>query len=71
MTLRRAQITAEIAEIEALMQQEREEQLLAEDRLREHRTQSGFLREHLEDARRARQDAESLLNQKREQQRQS
>ena len=69
-TLRRAQITAEIAEIEALMRQESEEQLLAEDRLREHRTQSGFLREHLEDARRARQDAESLLNQKREQQRQ-
>ena len=69
-TLRSAQITAETAEIEALMQQESEQQQLAEARLHEHRSQSGLLREQLEDARRARQDAESLLNQKREQQRQ-
>jgi len=68
-TQRSAQITAELAEVEALMEQERIEQQAASERLHEHRTQAGFVREHLDDARRARSDAENLLNQKREAQR--
>ncbi len=68
-TQRSAQITAELAEVEAQMEQERIEQQAASERLHEHRTQAGFVREHLDDARRARSDAENLLNQKREAQR--
>jgi len=68
-TQRSAQITAELAEVEALMEQERIEQQAASERLHEHRTQAGFVREHLDDARSARTDAENLLNQKREAQR--
>jgi chromosome segregation protein len=67
---RRAQITAELAEIEALMAAERGEQANAELQLQQYREQAAQLREHLDDARRARQDAEGLFNQKREQQRQ-
>ena len=68
-TQRSAQITAELAEVEALMEQERIEQQATSERLHEHLTQASFVREHLDDARRARSDAENLLNQKREVQR--
>lgn len=68
-TQRSAQITAELAEVEALMEEERIEQQAASERLHEHRSQAGLVREHLDDARRARSDTENLLNQKREAQR--
>jgi len=67
---RRAQITAELAEIDTLIETEQNAQMDTEEQLQQHREQSAQLRSHLEDARRARQDAENLFNQKREQQRQ-
>nr|WP_223246944.1 chromosome segregation protein SMC [Sulfuriferula thiophila] len=70
MQQRRAQITTELAEIEALVEMEQGEQINTESQLQQHRELANQLREHLEDARRARQDAESLFSQKREHQRQ-
>jgi chromosome segregation protein len=70
-TQRSAQITAELSEVEAQMEQERTARQAASERLHEHKTQADFVREHLDDARRARSDAENLLNQKRDVQRSS
>lgn len=68
---RRAQITTELVEIDAHIHTEEHDQTQLHSQLAQHREQIITLQAQLDDARRARQDADGLHQQQRERQRQA